>query len=470
MRLKLLSFLTIILAWAIAACTPQVIPKAKAPLEKEGEVYLYLQPMPQEAHFLTVTVSDISVVTASGSATPLLDSALVWNCQEMIGIQKRLASKILEPGIYKGISITIEQVTMIGEDGEEVNLLVPSAPLSVSHEFTVYPGKALALFLALSPKKIVTDGFHFTPVFSLFTTIKQPDNLLGFVGNGGANMITVFNKQTMEVVKVIGTGVSPGDLALDQNRKIVYVALPDRDKISAIDAVFGEVIAEGNLQFADEPKKIALSSDGSKLVSANYGSKSASIFDADSLIEVGRINFTSEPTWVVTGQINHQAFVLHAISNSISIIDIDRGSIVNTVLLNETPVQCALSQDGKYLYVITRFSPNLLVVDLSNLKVSQDIFIGGMSTSIKVDRKSGQIYIGKKSGEIVVIEPSSLMFTDSFFADGSANRMTIDTEENSLLVASSSNNTVQKFNLVSTKSLGILEIEEGPHSIVVMGE
>jgi hypothetical protein len=48
--------------------------------------------------------------------------------------------------------------------------------------------------------------------------------------------------------------------------------------------------------------------------------------------------------------------------------------------------------------------------------------------------------------------------------------MTIDGEENMLLVLSTGLNKVHKFNLVSKRELATLATEEGAHALVVMGE
>ena len=57
---------------------------------------------------------------------------------------------------------------------------------------------------------------------------------------------------------------------------------------------------------------------------------------------------------------------------------------------------------------------------------------------MKADLKSNRVYVGKQTGEIVVVDPSSEMFIDSFAVENSVDYITIEGEENMLLVLSAS--------------------------------
>ena len=65
---KLLFFL--ITAAVLAGCQ-QKLSILRPPLEDEGEVYIYLQPMPQEADKLRFTLEEVNAVKDDGTETPL---------------------------------------------------------------------------------------------------------------------------------------------------------------------------------------------------------------------------------------------------------------------------------------------------------------------------------------------------------------------------------------------------------------
>ena len=84
-------------------------PVAKMPLGQNGEVILYLQPLPPEADKLRFEIGDLSAVRDDGSMMPLSLSLTELQGTDIMGLQKLLASGILTPGHYSRISIRIKQ-------------------------------------------------------------------------------------------------------------------------------------------------------------------------------------------------------------------------------------------------------------------------------------------------------------------------------------------------------------------------
>jgi YVTN family beta-propeller protein len=293
---------------------------------------------------------------------------------------------------------------------------------------------------------------------------------MGFATNTGSNVVTVFNKHTMEVIDTIATGSGPMGAALDQRREWVYVALAGESTIAAIDVGTAEVFRRVRLHFGDEPVEIGLSADGRILVSANRGSNTASIIDTDSLREIERVRLPSEPRSVVMSPTEPRAFLIQPMSNSISVVDLYRREIFSTQALEETPLRGAVSEDGASLYVIAKNSPNLLVIDPTSLTITGRIFVGMGAASIKLDPATGLVYIGKRMGGVAVVDPSLGMPIDTIRVVGSAAFLAIDGDENNLFVASSDKETIQRMGLISQKRSGAIEVEERCYAVVLMGE
>jgi hypothetical protein len=350
---------TALLVFLAAGCTPQP-PSYKAALDKEGEIHLYLQPLPQEAHRIEFSITAVSAIRHDGGVIQLRQSLAELKAKELLTVQKRLASAPLPPGLYDGISIQIGTASLLGEQGMAA-LLVPDEPLFVEQEFTVIRRRASTLFLSLAPAKLLGGGFRFAPVFSLAKPRRQLESLLGFATNSGSNVVSVFNKLTMEIVDTIATSGGPKGAVLDQRRGWVYIALAADDAIEAIEIGTREILRRARLRSGDEPAEIALSPDGETLVSANYGSSTASIIETSALREVGRVRLPAEPTSVVVDGSGQRAYLLHSLSNAISVIDLERLGLTATRSFEESPVRGAINRDGDRLYVITRNSPNLLV-------------------------------------------------------------------------------------------------------------
>jgi YVTN family beta-propeller protein len=460
--------IAVLLEFLAAGCAP--LPPAYQPASStDGVLRLYLQPLPEQAHRLSFSITEILAVRNDGDTISLRQSFRELRGRDLIGLQKRLVSAAVPPGSYKGISLRVGEASLLGEAGAAA-LLTPDEPLFIEGAFEVLRERSSTLFLSLEPEELVGGGFSFTPVFTLEKPRRQLKSLLGFATNSGSNVVSVVNKYTMEVVDTIATGSGPMGAVLDQRREWVYVALAGDAAIGAIDVGTGVILHRARLNFGDEPVEIALSPDGEILVSANRGSNTASIIDAGSLREIERIRLPSEPTSVVMSTVRPRAFLLQPLANAISVIDLDQREIVVTLTLEETPLRGAVSEDGTSLYVITQNSPNLLVIEPTNLSVTGRVFVGTGAASIKVDPKTGLVYIGKRMGVVSVVDPSLLMPIDTFRVDGNAVALDIDDDGNNLFVVSSDRRAIQKLGLINQRVSGVIEVEEGCYAVVMMGE
>lgn len=451
------------------AVSQEAIETVKPPLGDRGELYFYLQPLPQEVEPLSFTISQIDVVPENGEPVSLLDRQVTIRGKEFVGRQKRLAVKILPPGRYKRIDLTLDQATIATEEGD-MGLLTPAEPIRLELDFSIYRNKALALFLALSPEYLVTDGFSFTPRFAVGKPYLPPKNYMGFISHSSENFLSVFNKRTMEIVNVVHTGTEPKGLALDQEQGIVYVADSGDDTIEVVSLTTMDTIGIIKLRFGDQPTELALTPDGTTLIATNAGSATVSLVDTNSMSERERLRLDPEPEWVQIDEAGEIAYVLHPMTNAVSVIDIPRGRLFNSLSIDEAPERSALSRNGDSLYVISKYTSEISVVDTRSLAVIKRIFVGGGSSSVLVDTKNNLIYVGKYSGEIVVVDPTAGMFLDSFAAERGVQYLAIDGEENVLLVLSDGRNSLQAFNLISKRKQAEIEIEEGAYALVVMGE
>ena len=465
----MLLLLLLSLFFSFSGCALQAVMEDTPTLGKQGRASLYLQPLPQEMDSLTFVLDSLAAVAKDGTKTALLSSPITIKGREFIGIQKLLTAGILDPGSYQGISILIAEATMTGEEGE-MNLLVSDQPLLVSQEFSILPGKDFALFLSLFPENLVTDNFRFSPVFSLGMPRRQTSNFTGFVSLPANHTVAVFNKRTMEVFRLLSPGITPQGMALDDDNGRLYVALAGDDAIAVIDVDTLQIVGRIKLFFGDRPMELALTGNGDTLVAANRGSRTISIIETSSLYERRRVQLNSEPTWVVTGKTGRQVYILQAMDNSVAIIDLKSGGFLTSLALDESPEQGVLSRDGNHLVVIGQRSNDLLVIDLRQLKVVDKIFIGSGAVAIAVDSHSNLGYIGKHSGEVVIVDVAAQMFLDTFTVSGDVEYLALDGEESTLFILSADHELIHKVNRVSQQRMGIMETGERGHALVIMGE
>jgi YVTN family beta-propeller protein len=441
----------------------------KPVLTEEGEVFLYIQPFPQEADRLRFTIDEISAISSDGKEYPIS-----FNLHELKGRemkrQRLLGSVRLPPGTYLGLTLKVTKAFLRGEEGEAA-LLVPEAPERMNFHFNVIRTKAYLISMTFKYAESISRGFNFNPVFSLSIPAKPINELVGYVTNYDSNNITVFDKSSGQAVAVIATGRRPAGMALDQTRRRAYVAISGDDTIDFIDVTQGDIINRIRLNTGDRPQEIALTPDGNTLLSVNTGSNKVSFINPISLLELSRIDVGNGPNSVLIDSTGRRAFVFNYLSSTISVIDVPNKAIITTISTDPGPLRGQFNRRGDRLYVIHELSSYLTVIDPASLTVLRRFSVRLGMNSIKVDTKTDLVYLGRKNDIVVeAYDPNSFVPVDSIRTGGNITYMTIDGEVNNLHFLSSEKKTLMIARLVSKKVITEMDVGESPYWVTMMGE
>lgn len=455
--------------FSLFACQAS-FPRLKPPLEEEGEIYLYLQPFPQEAERLRFTIENVYVVSGEGREIPL-ELRLREIKSSETRRQRLLAHGQLPPGPYMGLSFKVKKAILKVEDGETA-LLVSETPTRLDFSFFVVRKKAYVISLTFKYGESVSGGINFSSVFSALLPSKPIVNLTGYVTNTASNNITVFDKKSGRVAGVVATGRGPAGMALDQKLRRVYVALSGEDAIEVIDATGGEVINRVRLTQGDRPQELALTPDGRFLLAVNVGSNTVSFIDSSSLFELGRVLVGNGPhSILIDPTTGRRAYVFNRLSSTISVLDIPNRGIVTTLSTDPGPLRGQFNRRGDRLYVIHELSSFLTVINLSSLSVARRFQVRIGMNSIKVDTRTDLVYLGRKNDIVVeVYDPSSFVSVDMVRTGGTIAHMTIDGEENNLYLVNEDTKSVIVNNLLGKRTVYEIDVGEGPYGVVVIGE
>lgn len=451
-----------------AGCSAE-LSRPLRPTLPTGAISLYLQPLPQEAHRLTFSIDELVAVTLDGREIPLPSATDSLSGDDRIGRQQRLAQVALPPGRYLGIALRIARAELHGGEGT-TDLLPPAEPLRIEHPFVVAENRADTLLLSLSGERLITDGIRFTPRFSLWQAERMLTAFKGFVSDGDAGTLTIFNKRTALVTDSVHIGKSPQDLVLDQRRGWLYVALAKEDAVAVLEINNGEILGRVRLRFGDEPTELALTASGDTLLALNRGSDSVSIIDTAALFERGRVRLTAPADELFVGGDESRVYVSQSRSSTLSILDpTASGRLLASRVLDQAPGRGAVSPDGQRIFLLSDYSPDLLVVNASSLATERKIHIGHGARDLLLDETSGLLYIAKEDGEIAVVDPRSLTAIDFFTLPGPVRRLSIDREENALFALLPQDSALIKINLVSKRELSRLDVGAGSRDLAVMG-
>jgi YVTN family beta-propeller protein len=468
MRLRK-SLLALLALWLCLPGCEATMSQLRPHLEEGGEVYLYLQPFPQEAERLAFSIGVISALSHDGREVPLSVSLGEVRDRDLKR-QRLLAVGFLPPGEYAGFSLRIASASLKGEAGDSA-LLVPEAATKIDFPFSVVRRKGYVIAMLLKYAQSVDTGFGFSPAFSLFFPDRPPTNLVGFVANTGSNDITVFNKKSLQVYDVIVTGRGPAGMALDQRSRKAYVALSGEDGIDVIDVAAGNISDRIRLYPGDEPREVALTPDGRTLLSANTGSNTVSVIDADSRFELTRIHVGNGPRSVAIEPTGRRAFAFNTLSNTISVLDIPTRSLITTIGVDPGPVRGQFNRRGDRLYVIHETSPYIVVINPNLLTVVGRFPVRSGMRSVKVDPNTDLVYLGKVRDFAVGLYDPFAFAPVGFVGTGAAIvQMTADGDENHLFMVSPDRKSVLVANLTSRRIVGEIDVGDDPYWVTMMGE
>ncbi len=466
---KYTRIILILAAWTVfTACQVKNVP-IEASSENDGLVFVYLQPLSQDAETLRFEVTDVKAISADGD-----DQALSLSLADIRGTelkrQRLLAHGRIPAGGYTGISCRIKRASFKGGDAE-ADLLVPDQPVQTPVFFRVNRRSPVVLTLSLRYGESVKTGFGFNPVFFAFIPDHPLTGVTGYVADAASDSIAVFDKNKMQVFGALATGTGPRMIAFDRVNQRAYTALTGEDAVEIINISDGRTVERIRLNSGDAPQELALGSGGAVLVIANTGSDSVSIFDTRSFLELGRVNVGREPRSLLLSGGGNRAYVFNTMSGTISVIDIPNRSLVATVPVEPEPIRGQFNRQGDRLYVISRRSPYLLVLDPVSLSVIRREFVGMGITAIKVDPRTDLFYLAiRHDPAIGVYDPYSFSRGDSIAVGGTAVSMAIDGDENNLYVAIPERRVVSVVNLVSRKIISEFDVSDAPAWVAVMGE
>lgn len=441
----------------------------RAPLDDEGEVFLYLEPWPDDAERLTFTLGSVAAQREDGAQVPL-ELALADVPGADPSRQRLFARGRLPPGSYRALSVLVKTARLASGEGP-ADLLVETEPANLPAPFVVFPRRATVVTLTFRYGPSVQKNFGFKPAFSVAVPARLMPQLLGFCSNTGESDLTLFDKRRREVIAIAASGRAPRGVVLAPSLMRAYAALSEEDQVEVIDVVSNEPLPRIRLTPGDEPRELAVSPDGRTLLVLNRQSSSLAFIDAGSGTEFARVRTGEEPSALLVDRSFRRAYVMNERSSSITVVDVANRAVAGSVATETGPIRAQLNRDGTRLYVIHAGSPQLLVFSLPGLAITGRVFVGLGASALKVDPRTDLIYVGKRDeGRLYVYDSSALIPVDFVDVPAGVTYLAIDDAENTLLALMPSLRAIAVLDLASRRGLGSIAVGEDAYSLAVAGE
>jgi len=455
----------------LAGCQMAARSVKQAPLDAEGELWVYLQELSPQAERLAFTVDSLAAVRSDGQEFPLAVS-LTSVSGATDRRQRLLATGRLPPGEYTALSLRVGKATLAAEEGAPPSsLLSPVEPVRVQVSFAMTRARARLVALTLDFARSLDKGYGFRPALTGAVPPLPLVELLGFATGTATDTVTVFDKQSRQVVAVLAAGRDPKGLAVDRQQGRLYVALSGGDEVAAYDLVTGEEQARARLQPGDRPQELGLSHDGRTLVVTCPGSNGVAFVDAQSLVEVGRARAGIQPTALVMDRSGRRAYALNQGSSNITILDVGGRAAAGSITTEGAPARAAFNRAGDRLFVVSPTSAYMNVLAAPGFARVNQVFVGFNAVSVHVDPRTDWVYVSMgDTGQLQLFAPLAPMPVGRVDLPGSAPFLAIDNAYDVMIGAVPGQKGLFFMELTSRRVLPLLDTGTAPYGAAVVGE
>jgi YVTN family beta-propeller protein len=170
---------------------------------------------------------------------------------------------------------------------------------------------------------------------------------------------------------------SPIALALSDDGTRLLTANQTAGSVSLVDTESGKVLAESDT--GERPAGVALAKDGKRgAVTHWFGYDMAILEVGPSTLKVtSRVEVGPEPRGVVIGPDGKTAYVAVGVSNEVVRVDLDKHAITGRVTVGREPRGIAITPDGKRLLVGNARSRDVTLIETGPFKVERTLPILG---------------------------------------------------------------------------------------------
>jgi YVTN family beta-propeller protein len=194
---------------------------------------------------------------------------------------------------------------------------------------------------------------------------------------------------------------SPVALALSADGTRLLTANQTSGTVSLVDTVAGKVVAE--IPTGEKPAGVAVTKDGKRAAVTHWYGYDLAVLDVapGGLKVIGRVEVGPEPRGVVFAPDGKTAYVTVGVGNEVVRVDVDARQVSGRLAVGREPRGIAITADGARLVVGNARSQNVSVIDTARWKVERVLPIEGdnlRQVALSGDGKTGYIANMKNRG------------------------------------------------------------------------
>lgn len=193
------------------------------------------------------------------------------------------------------------------------------------------------------------------------------------------------DRDTLAVISIPLEG-APFGVAVDPVSGRVYVSDWHGDRVFLVE----DGIRVGEIATGRSPSGVAVTSDGSLLLSADQDSDQVSIFDVKSRRPIATVAVGARPFGVTIDEDDRLAYTADVGSDTVSVIDIERGARIAAIPVGARPYEVALAGNVGF---VTNYGDSVTAFDLATHDTLGEIEVGEYPEGIEASADGERVYV-----------------------------------------------------------------------------
>ncbi len=155
----------------------------------------------------------------------------------------------------------------------------------------------------------------------------------------------------------------------------------------------------------DNPRAVAVTSDGAYAYVANFGSDNLTVIDLETYTTVKDIAVGDGPSSLVIASDNSFLAVAHFFSDDVLFIDLKTDAVGAGIKVGSGPVATVLSPDDRRLYVAASMGRSISVIDTTTREPIGVISLGDYPHGLAIAPDGRRLYVAvREKGSVVLID------------------------------------------------------------------
>jgi PQQ-dependent catabolism-associated beta-propeller protein len=294
-----------------------------------------------------------------------------------------------------------------------------------------------------------------------------------FVSNEGSNLVHIVDGATGTLEGKLATGLRPRGMALSADRRTLYVAASNANRIEAWSVRERRLLR--SYDAGSDPERFVVSPDGRRLYVANEDKSAVSFLDLDSGKILREVKVGPEPEGMGVSPDGTLVVATSEAASTAHFIDTATGHLLDSVPVGSRPRDVLFLDGGRKVWVSSEQRGTISVFDSGSRKIVAIIDLVPafpdldqvQAVEMKATRDGKRVFVAMgRSNQVAEIDPASLKVVRSFPAGDRNWGIALSPDEHRLYAASGLSGDLTIVDLRRNKVVGRVKLGGKPWGVV----